>query len=216
MLADFDKFLPPGVPATDTVSFTWGLIERSRNGSNDLRLFAMGWYEHLDQDKEFYNSVLEIQIHHPDYTDYDIRLGFDYLSITRHPTDVNVTFVMNHTEIVDAIRGGFTNITREQIKQAIWDYVYSESIEKPGLLTQQTAAQIFGILYPVKVFEMEDEYNSYFGKVTDSYYNPFIGDFTNDSEKYKSEDIDMRFGLFFKIKKKILGRKSMGSPPPRT
>ncbi|MFQ6059968.1 MAG: hypothetical protein ACE5KV_01550 [Thermoplasmata archaeon] len=215
MLADIDKFLPPDVPRTDSLNFALGLIERSRRGSNDLRLFAMGWYEHLDQDREFHNSVLAIQSVHPDYSEYDIRLGFDYLTITLHPTDVDVTFIRNQTEIIEAIQGGFTNITKEQIRQAIWDYVYSDSIEKPGLEAQIMAARLFAALFPEKVAGMVGEYNSYFERVTSSYYNPFLGDFREDFEKHTTEEVEMHLGIFLNIKKSLLGRRVAGNPPAR-
>jgi hypothetical protein len=179
MLADLDHFLPPGVPQTDSVVFTSGLVARAWSGSLDLRYFAMGWVEHLEQDSEFGKSVANIQAVHPGYTDADIRLGFDYLSINQHPTDVNVTFIMSNTEIVEAIRAGFTNITSVQIQQAIWDYVVSESIQSPGYLAQMQFAQVFAFLYPEKIAGMQDEYNSYAQRVTRSIKNPFLGEFSN-------------------------------------
>lgn len=198
MLADLDKFLPPGVPQTDSPSFANGMIDRARSGSNDVKYFATGWYEHLDQDSEFSNSVLAIQSVHPEYIQNDIRLGFDYLTMTSHPTDVNVTFIMDHTEILDAIRAGLTNITNEQIRQAIWDYVFSESIEKPGLLVQMKGAEIYAILYPERIAAMVDEYNSYFDRVTADYYNPFWGMFAFDLD-WAYADIGVRFAPFFRV-----------------
>jgi len=185
MLADIDKFLPPGVPQTDSFSFTTGLVERARNGTNDLKYFAMGWYEHLEQDTEFSNSVQNIRVVHPEYTDSEIRLGFDYLSMTQHPTDVNVTFIMDNDEIIEAIRSGFTNVTSQQVKQAIWDYVFSESIQAPGLLLQMQAAQAFAALYPDKISEMSNEYNSYSHRVTAHYHNPFFGQFSYDIVRHE-------------------------------
>ncbi len=185
MLADIDKFLPSGVPQTDSLSFTLGLIERAEYGTNDLKYFVIGWYEHLDQDTGFSNSVQNIQVVHPEYTDSEIRLGFDYLSMTQHPTDVNVTFVMDNDEIIETIRSGFTNITGQQVKQAIWDYIFSESIQAPGLLLQMQVAQAFAALYPEKVSEMSDEYDSYFDRVTAHYHNPFFGQFSYDITRHE-------------------------------
>jgi hypothetical protein len=183
MLADIDHYLPPGVPMTDSSAFTSGLIQRAKTGSADLKYFAMGWYEHLEQDKQFTVSVANIQAVHPEYTDPEIRLGFDHLSIIQHPTDVNVTFIMNHAEIVEAIRAGFTNISTVQVKQAIWDYVFSEDIQSPGLLILKQFAQVFAALYPEKVDEMRAEYDSYSTRVTAGYFNPFMDGFRYDVQE---------------------------------
>jgi hypothetical protein len=180
MLADIDHYLPPGVPRTDSSAFTSGLIQRAKTGSADLKYFATGWLEHLEQDRQFTVSVANIQAVHPEYTDPEIRLGFDYLSIIQHPTDVNVTFIMNHAEIVEAIRAGFTNISTVQVKQAIWNYVFNEDIQSPGLLILKQLAQIFAALYPEKVDEMRAEYDSYSARVTAGYFNPFMDGFRYD------------------------------------
>ncbi|MCK4443336.1 MAG: hypothetical protein KAW09_02255 [Thermoplasmata archaeon] len=185
-LADVGYFLP-GSPASDIPSFTNGLVDRAKSGSNELRYFVMGWYEHLDQDSEFFDSVQTIRSVHPEYTTSDVRLAFDYLSITRHPTDVNITFIMNHTEILEAVRIGFTGVSTAQLRQAIWDFVHSYSAQQPGLLYQMDAAMVYSVVYPDRIAEMEAEYESYVGRVTASYYNPFLGYFTNDVQK---DDID--------------------------
>ncbi len=213
MLADLDKFLPPGAPQTDSHSFANGLIDRARPGSNDVKYFAMGWYEHLDQDSEFLNSVLAIQSVHPEYSTNDIRLGFDYLTMQSHPTDVNVTFIMDHTEILDAIRGGLTNITNEQIRQAIWDYVFSESFEAPGLLLQIKGAEIYATLYPERVAEMVDEYNSYFDRVTADYYNPFFWLFTVDIVDRAILDLDIHIAPFLGMSIKQLDPVTLEKAP---
>jgi hypothetical protein len=178
-LADVGYFLP-GSPASDIPSFANGLVERAKAGSNELRYFAMGWYEHLDQDAEFFDSVQTIRAVHPEYTTSDVRLAFDYLSITRHPTDVNVTLIMNHTEILEAVRVGFTGVSTAQLRQAIWDFVHSYSAQQPGLLYQMDAAMVYSLLYPERIVEMEAEYESYVSRVTAGYYNPFLGYFTRD------------------------------------
>ena len=177
MLADLDHFLPPGVPQTDTPAFTAGLIERAKSGLNNLRYFAMGWLEHLEQDDEYLVSVANIQTVYPSYTANDVRLAFDYLTVTQHPTYVNVTFVNSHDYIVDAIAAGFTNITSAQVRQAIWDFVFSDNIENPGLNLQVQAAQIYAALYPDRVANMASEYDSYYQRTTLTYQNPFLGYF---------------------------------------
>lgn len=179
MLADIDHFLPPGVPQTDSLAFTSGLIERAKNGTNNLRYFVMGWLEHLDQDNQFVVSVANIQAVYPSYTVIDIRLGFDYLTITQHPTYVNVTFINGHAEIVDAIATGFTNISSSQVRTAIWDFVFSESAQNPGLNAQMQLAQLFAVLFPDKVANMASEYDSYYQRTTSGHQNPFLGYFYN-------------------------------------
>lgn len=179
MLADIDHFLPPGVPQTDSLVFTSGLIDRAKNGTNNLRYFAMGWLEHLDQDNEFIVSVANIQAVYPSYTVTDIRLAFDYLTITQHPTYVNVTFINGYAEIVDAIAAGFTNISSSQVRTAIWDFVFSESAQNPGLNAQMQLAQLFAVLFPDRVANMASEYDSYFQRTTSGHQNPFLGYFYN-------------------------------------
>ncbi|MEE9223861.1 MAG: hypothetical protein V3U51_03840 [Thermoplasmata archaeon] len=179
MLADIDHFLPLGVPQTDSLAFTSGLIDRAKNGTNDLRFFAMGWLEHLDQDNEFVVSVVNIQAVYPSYTVTDIRLAFDYLTITQHPTYVNVTFINGYDEIVDAIAAGFTNISSSQVRTAIWDFVFSESAQNPGLNAQMRLAQLFAVLFPDKVANMASEYDSYYQRTTSGRHNPFLGYFYN-------------------------------------
>ncbi len=178
-LADVGYFLP-GSPASDIPSFTDGLVERAKSGSNELRYFAMGWYEHLDQDSEFFDSVQTIRALHPEYLTSDVRMAFDYLSIIRHPTDVNVTFIMNHTEILEAVRVGFTGVSTTQLCQAIWDFVHSYSAQQPGLLYQMDAAMVYSVVYPDRIAEMEAEYESYVSRVTAGYHNPFLGYFTKN------------------------------------
>jgi hypothetical protein len=192
MLADVDHFLPPGVPQTDSLAFTNGLIERAKSGSNNLRYFAMGWLEHLDQDNEFIISVANIQATYPSYTVTDIRLAFDYLTITQHPTYVNVTFINGYAEIVDAIAAGFTNISSSQVRTAIWDFVFSESAQNPGLNAQMQLAQLFAVLFPDKVANMASEYDSYYQRATAGYQNPFLGYFYN--RVVKSMISKMRWG----------------------
>lgn len=177
MLADLDHFLPPGVPQTDTPAFSAGLIERAKSGVNNLRYFAMGWLEHLEQDDEYLVSVANIQAVYPSYTANDVRLAFDYLTVTQHPTYVNVTFVSSYDYIVEAIAAGFTNITSAQVRQAIWDFVFSDNIENPGLNLQVQAAQIYAALYPDRVANMASEYDSYYQRTTLTYQNPFLGYF---------------------------------------
>jgi hypothetical protein len=179
MLADIDHFLPPGVPQTDSLAFTNGLIDRAKNGTNNLRYFVMGWIEHLDQDNEFVVSVANIQAIYPSYTVTDIRLAFDYLTITQHPTYVNVTFINGYAEIVDAIAAGFTNISNLQVRNAIWDFVFSESAQSPGLNAQMQLAQLFAVLFPDKVANMESEYDSYYQRTIAGHQNPFLGHFYN-------------------------------------
>ncbi len=179
MLADIDHFLPPGVPQTDSLAFTSGLIERAKNGTNNLRYFAMGWLEHLDQDNEFIVSVANIQATYPSYTVTDIRLAFDYLTITQHPTYVNVTFINGYAEIVDAIAVGFSNISSSQVRTAIWDFVFIESAQNPGLNAQMQLAQLFAVLFPEKVANMASEFDSYYQRTTAGHQNPFLGHFYN-------------------------------------
>ncbi len=179
LLADIDHFLPPGVPQTDSLAFTSGLIERAKNGTNDLRYFALGWLEHLDQDNQFVVSVANIQAVYPGYTVTDIRLAFDYLTITQHPTYVNVTFINGYAEIVDAIAAGFTNISSSQVRTAVWDFVFSESAQDPGLNAQMQLAQLFAVLFPDKVANMASEFDSYFQRTTSGHQNPFLGYFYN-------------------------------------
>jgi hypothetical protein len=179
MLADIDHFLPPGVPQTDSVAFTSGLIDRAKTGTNNLRYLAMGWLEHLDQDNEFVVSVGNIQATYPSYTVTDIRLAFDYHTITQHPTYVNVTFINGYTEIVDAIAAGFTNISSSQVRTAIWDFVFSESAQNPGLNAQMQLAQLFAVLFPDKVVNMASEYDSYYQRTISDHQNPFLGYFYN-------------------------------------
>ncbi|UCD92577.1 MAG: hypothetical protein JSV43_01215 [Methanobacteriota archaeon] len=211
LLADLDKFLPPGVPQTDSHSFATGLIDRAKGGSNDLKYFATGWYEHLDQDSEFYNSFLAIQAVHPEYTQNDVRLVFDYLTIQSHQTDVNVTFIMDHTEILDAIRGGLTIITNEQIRLAIWDYMFSESLQAPGLLLQMKAAELYASVYPERVNDMVAEYNSYFDRVTADYYDPFWGMFTVDLD-WAMAELDVQVAPFLNTELSDQGDTSIGEP----
>ena len=179
MLADIDHFLPPGVPQTDSLAFTSGLIDRAKNGTHNLRYFAMGWLEHLDQDNEFIVSVASIQAVYPSYTVTDIRLAFDYLTITQHPTYVNVTFINGYAEIVDAIAAGFTNISSSQVRTAIWDFVFSESAPNLGLNAQMQLAQLFASLFPDKVGNMAIEFDSYYQRTTSGHQNPFLGHFYN-------------------------------------
>jgi hypothetical protein len=177
MLADIDHFLPPGVPQTDSMPFTSGLIDRAKNGTNNLRYFAMGWLEHLDQDNQFIISVANIQAIYPSYTATDVRLAFDYHTITQHPTYVNVTFINGYGEIVDAIAAGFTNISSSQVRTAIWDFVFSESAQNPGLNAQMQLAQLFAVLFPTKVANMASEYDSYYQRSISGHQNPFLGHF---------------------------------------
>ena len=186
MLADIDHFLPPGVPQTDSLAFT--------SGANNLRYFAMGWLEHLDQDNQFVVSVANIQATYPSYTVTDIRLAFDYLTITQHPTYVNVTFINGYAEIVDAIAAGFTNISSSQVGTAIWDFVFSESAQNPGLNAQMQLqlAQLFAVLFPDKVANMASEYDSYYQRTIAGHQNPFLGHFYN--RVVKSMISKMRMG----------------------
>lgn len=189
MLADLDHFLPPGVPQTDSPAFTAGLIDRAKNGTNNLRYFAMGWLEHLDQDNEFIISVANIQAIYPSYTATDVRLAFDYLTITQYPTYVNVTFINDHAYIVDAVAAGFTNISSSQVKQAIWDFVFSEDAQNPGLNAQVLLAQAYAALFPDRVANMASEYDSYFRRTTLRYQNPFLGYFYRRVSKTMISDM---------------------------
>lgn len=173
LLADLDHFLPPGEPRTDDLAFTQGIIDRARPLSRNAWRFATGWYEHLDQDARFADSRDRTLAAHPSYTDTDVRLAFDFLTLQRHPFPTSFDFLLANNEILRLIQGGLVSTDLAGVRDAVFRLLHSTDMNAPGLDLQLQAAQLYGQVYPSRVTDMAAEYDSYFRLVTASYVPVF-------------------------------------------
>lgn len=169
LLADVDHFLPPGEPRTDDAAFSLALAQRAWNGSRNAWRFATGWYEQIDQDQQFADSVNRIVARYPAYADADVRLAFDFWTLRRHPFPTNFDWILSDVEVLSLIQGGLVGTDLVGVRAAVDGLLHSSDINNPGLALQVQAANTYGALYQDRVRNMEAEYDRYVRLVTNSY-----------------------------------------------
>ena len=201
MLADLDHFLP-GSFHSDTRAVALKLLSGARLPKERLFALGW-YEHAVDQDPSFSLSVNAIQKQFPKYkkvyywkkkrawwgTYYvlayrsvyvgpkyslnDIRLAFDYRTLTRHASGVSPLFVARDGDLLDLLAFGLDYTYRkDQIQDAVYKYVFQLSLSDPGLLAQEAAALGYGGTHPGAVRDMGAEYENYYRNVTSGYYNP--------------------------------------------
>ncbi|HEV8594166.1 MAG TPA: hypothetical protein VGR51_01390 [Thermoplasmata archaeon] len=170
LLADVDHWLSPAEPRTDTLAFALGIAQRAWTGSRNAWRFATGWYEHLDQDARFAESEVRILAVYSSYTDTDVRLAFDFLTLQKHPFPADFDWVLADGEALALIQGGLTATDGAGVRQAVDDLLHSQNYSLPGLSLQLDAARAYGLFYPDRVANMQAEYDAYYARVTAGYY----------------------------------------------
>jgi len=173
LLADVDHFLPPGEPRTDDIVFTQGLVSRAWPLSRNAWRFATGWHEHLDQDNRFAESVARVQSTYPAYSDPDVRLAFDYWTLTKHRFPTDYDWILTDAEILELVAGGLVGTDANGVRAAVDDLLHSADLSNPGLALQLDAARLYGFAYPARVADMEAEYDRFYGRVTAGYVAVF-------------------------------------------
>ncbi len=169
LLADVDHWLPPAEPRTDTLPFALGIAQRAWTGSRNAWRFATGWYEHLDQDARFAESVSRVLAAYPSYTDVDVRLGFDYWTLRKHPFPVTYDWTLGDAEVLGLIAGGLVATNASGVRDAVDQLLHSQDLNNPGLDLQIVAANTWGAVYPDRARDMEAEYDRFYGLVTAGY-----------------------------------------------
>lgn len=169
LLADLDHFLPPGEPRTDAAAFSLGLAQRAWNGSRNAWRFATGWYEHVDQDLQFADSVDRIVAAYPSYTETDVRLAFDYWTIRKHPFPTDFDWILSDDEVLGLIQSGLLATDLAGVRASVNQLLHSSNPNNPGLALQMQAANTYGTLYGDRARNMEAEYDRYVRLVTASY-----------------------------------------------
>lgn len=170
LLADVDHWLPPGEPQTDNAAFAIALAQRAWTGSRNAWRFATGWYEHLDQDTRFSESRARVVAAYPLYTDVDLRLGFDYWTLRKHPFPTDYDWILNEVELLTLVQGGLAATDLGGVRQAVDELLHSTNTSNPGLALQLNAALAYGTFYPTRVADMAAEYDRYYALVTVGYY----------------------------------------------
>jgi len=173
LLADLDHFLPPTEPQTDSEAFASGVVERAWDGSHKAWALARGWLEHLDQDARFGAAVVAIQAAYPSYTVTDVRLSFDYWTLTKHPFSTAFDFLLGDSEVQRIVAGGLVMRNPAAVRDAIYNLLYSTDPNAPGLFAQLNAARLYGILYPQVVRSVEPYFDAFYAGAVAGYRDPF-------------------------------------------
>lgn len=147
LIPDLDHFLPPGEPRTDDATFALGLAKRAWNGSRNAWRFATGWYEHVDQDLQFADSVDRIVKAHPSYSETDVRLAFDYWTLRKHPFPTDFDWILSDEEVLGLIQGGLVGTDLAGVRSAVNQLLHSTNLSNPGLALQIQAANTYGAFY---------------------------------------------------------------------
>lgn len=199
ILADLNHYLPTSYQ-TDTLAIAERMLLHAHT-EKEIE-FALGWYEHVDQDGAFGAAIAAVQAHHrstrrrlavswtgspiphpvftwttvdagPRYSVRDIRLGFDYMTLRAHRSDVLPLFVVADDELLDLISVGLEGaVSRDQIKTAILRSVWQADLTNPGILPQAAAAYVYGTLLRGAIRDMTDEYATYWSATTAGYHHP--------------------------------------------
>ncbi len=173
LLADIDHFLPPGEPQTDTPAFALGMLERAWDGSRNAWSLVRGWYEHLDEDVWFAAAVAAALAAYPAYTTTDVRLAFDYWTVTKHPFSTDFGFMLADPEIPGLVAGGLLATDAAGVRAAMVQLLVSTDVNAPGLYLQVNASRVFGALYPQVVRDLEPYYDAFYSRATAGYRDPF-------------------------------------------
>ena len=173
LLADLDVFLPPAEPQTDNAAFAHGLLDRAWTGSRHAWSLVRGWHEHLDQDVRFAVAVAAVLAAYPSYTTTDIRLGFDYWTVTKHPFSMDFDFLLADAEVQGLIAGGLSSTDVAGVRDAIYRSLYSTDVSAPGLFLQVNASKLFGALNPQLMRDLEPFYDAFYAATTAGYRDPF-------------------------------------------
>jgi len=169
LLADVDHWLTPGEPQTDSLAFALSIVQRAWPGSRNAWRFAMGWYEHLDQDARYGESYARIVAAYPTYTDTDVRLAFDSWTLRKHPFPTDFDWVLGDAEVMQLIAGGLVATDAAGVRAAVDSLLHSTDLGNPGLALQISAANAYGLVYPDRVANLEAEYDRFYALVTASY-----------------------------------------------
>ncbi len=173
LLADIDHFLPPGEPQTDDLGFAHGMLVRSWDGSRPAWSVARGWYEHLDQDVKFDAALAAVARVYPSYTAVQVRLAFDYWTVTKHPFSMDFGFMLADPEIPRLIAGGLVATGAAGVRAAMGLLLDSTDLSNPGLFLQVNASRLFGIASPQVVQDLEPFYDAFFAAATAGWRDPF-------------------------------------------
>ncbi|MBI3270505.1 MAG: hypothetical protein HYZ53_15965 [Planctomycetes bacterium] len=199
ILADLNHYLPTSYQ-TDTAVIAGKLLAHAVTPHEHQ--FALGWYEHVDQDGAFSAAVAAAQAHHrrtkrvlhtswvgspiphpvfswttvddgPRYSVLQIRLAFDAMTLRSHPAHTLPLFVVTDDAILDLIVVGLDGqVSKDQVKTAILRSVFQVSLTDPGLIPQAAAAYLYGVLLPGAIHDLSDEYAAYWSATTAAYYQP--------------------------------------------
>src|SRR3990170_5152566 len=172
LLADLDHFLPTTEPSTDTFAFTQGVLTRAWTGSRNAWRFADGWYEHVVTDARFVDSVARVLAAYPSYTVVDVRLAFDYWTLTEHPFPMDFEWILNDTEILTLVQGGLVSTDLAGVRAAVDRLLHSTDVNAPGLALQLDAARAYGAFYPDRVANMKAEYGRFWWLATGRFVPP--------------------------------------------
>jgi len=173
LLADLDHFLPPTEPQTDSETFASGIVERAWEGSHHAWSLARGWLEHIDQDTRFAAAVAAIQASYPSYTATDVRLAFDYWTLTKHPFSTAFDFLLADAEVQGIVAGGLVATDSAGVRDAIYNLLYSADQNAPGLFLQLNASRLYAILYPQVVRNVEPYYDAFYAGAVAGHRDPF-------------------------------------------
>src|SRR6058998_831889 len=173
LLADLDHFLPPTEPQTDSEAFASGIVERAWEGSHHAWSLARGWLEHIDQDTRFAAAVAAIQASYPSYTATDVRLAFDYWTLTKHPFSTAFDFLLADAEVQGIVAGGLVATDSAGVRDAIYNLLYSADQNAPGLFLQLNASRLYAILYPQVVRNVEPYYDAFYAGAVAGHRDPF-------------------------------------------
>jgi len=173
LLADLDVFLPPTEPQTDNAAFAHGLLDRAWSGSRHAWSLVRGWHEHLDQDARFAVAAAAALAAYPSYTTTDVRLGFDYWTVTKHPFSMDFDFLLADAELQGLIAGGLVSTDAAGVRDAIYQALYGTDVNAPGLFLQVNASKLYGALYPQTMRDLEPFYDAFFAAATAGYRDPF-------------------------------------------
>ena len=196
VLADLNHWLPLSYQ-TDTLAIATRMLEHAATAKE--RQFALGWYEHVDQDAAFSVAVSAAQTHHrktkrvlhtawvgspiphpvfswetldvgPLYSIKEIRLAFDAMTLSAHRSTKLPLFLVTDDVILDLVVFGLEGaVSRDQVKTGILRSVFQVSITDPGMIPQAAAAKIYGLLQPGAIHDLSDEYAAYWSTSTASY-----------------------------------------------
>ncbi len=173
LLADLDHWLPPTEPSTDTLAFAQGVLARAENTSDlGLWLFAEGWFYHLDVDVRFAEAEAAVLAAFP-YTDKDVRLAFDALTLQEHPFPTDFDWVLNDTAILGLVQGGLASTDLAGVRAATDGLLHSTDLSAPGLALQLQAARAYAAFYPDRVANMAAAYDAFWSR-TSADFSPWL------------------------------------------